>query len=327
MMDLYMLLDLQRFAEGGDGGAGDGGEGVNGQEAAAPANPRARVNPMAAAKFGIQPEEDGQAAADNKTAQNTAPTRMSFEELLESDPEYKDAHNKAVQKVLRGRLKDQKASEDRLTKANALMQLMGERYGLDVSDPANIDIDGLTKAVSEDKALYEEEALREGVPVELYMKGKQLERQQAAVDAQLRQQSEEAAMRTEMNALLQSAVAFKAANPEFNLDAEMANPTFARMVLQPPRGVGLPLQDAYYAIHRAEIEATRRQQQMAMTQQAVNQTVQKVSNAIASGSRRPAENGITNAAASMAFTDPRMLTKEARAELKRRVYNGEKVKW
>ena len=325
MIELYRLLELQRFAEGD--GAGDGGAGVNAQEAAAPVNPRARVNPMANARFGRQAADssDGQVAADNA---QEAPKRMSFEELLDSDPEYKEAHNKAVQKVLRGRLKDQKAADERMGKANELMRLMGERYGLDVSDPNTIDIDGLTKAVSEDKALYEAEALREGVPVELYMKSKQLERQQAAMDDQVRRQAEETAARTEMNALLQSAVAFKTANPEFNLDAEMANPTFARMVLKPPRGVGLSLQDAYYAVHREEIENARRQQQMQMTQQVAAQTAQKVANAVASGSRRPAENGISNPAAAMTFTDPRTLTKEARKELRYRViYKGEKISW
>lgn len=325
MMELYKLLELQRFAEGD--GAGDGGAGVNAQEAAAPVNPRARVNPMANARFGKQAEgtTEGQVAADDNAQE--APKRMSFEELLDSDPEYKDAHNKAVQKVLRGRLKDQKAADERMGKANELMRLMGERYGLDVSDPNNIDIDGLTKAVSEDKALYEAEAMREGVPVELYMRSKQIERQQAAMDEQIRRQSEENAARAEMNALLQSAVEFKAANPAFNLDAEMANPTFARMVLQPPRGVGLPLQDAYYAVHRQEIEQARRQQQMQMTQQATQQAVQMVSNAVASGSRRPAENGISNPAAAMTFTDPRMLTKEARKELRDRVNKGERIVW
>jgi hypothetical protein len=325
MKDLYMLLKLQRFAEGD--GAGDGGAGVNAQEAAAPVNPRAKANPMAGAKFGRQPEDDtnGQAAADHA---QEAPKRMSFEELLDSDPEYKDAHNKAVQKVLRGRLKDAKGMEDRLGKANELMQLMGDLYGLDVSNPDTIDIDGLTKAVSEDKALYEAAAMREGVPVELYMKSKQIERQQAAMDYQMKRQTEEANARAEMNALLQSAVAFKAANPDFNLDAEMGNPTFARMVLQPPRGVGLSLQDAYYAVHREEIENARRQQQMQMTQQVAAQTAQKVANAVASGSRRPAENGISNPAAAMTFTDPRQLTKEARKELKRQVIvEGKRISW
>lgn len=324
-MNIYleMLLDLQRFAEGGDG-AGDGGDaGVTGQEVAAPVNPRARKNPLANVQFGIQEVED-QAAAGQQ-GEETAPAEEDFESLIKG--KYKADFDSRVQKIVQQRLRGSKETEDRLNALNPVLQIMAERYGLDASNPAAIDVGALTKALSEDAALYEAEAAKEGMPVDLYMRVKQAERQQQAFQAQQQAMQEQAAARQEYANLLTQAAAMKAMVPTFDLDAEMQNPAFGRMVLQPPNGAGVPLQAAYYAVHHEDIAKAQRQQQMQMTQYAVQQTAEKTAKAIASGSRRPTENGVAKVAGNEVRTDPRSLTKAERAEIRRRVNAGQRVVW
>lgn len=320
------LLYLQRFAEGGDG-AGDGGDaGAIGQEAAAPVSPRARKsNPLANVKFGIQEDAVVSQTAPDTMQDEGAPAEETYESLIKG--KFKADYDRDVQSIVQRRLKGSKAIEERLNTLAPVLQTLAERYGMDASDVNAIDVKALSKALSEDQELYEAEASREGMPVDLYMKAKQVERQQQAMQAQQRAMQEQAAARQEYASLLTQAVAFKAVNPSFNLDAEMENPAFGRMVLQPPHGSGVPIEAAYYAIHHKEIEQARRQQQVQVTQYAVQQTAEKTAKAIASGSRRPTENGVAKVAGADVRTDPRSLTKAERAEIKRRVRAGERIVW
>ena len=336
MKDWY--LDLQRFAEGGEG-AGDGGAegaadaGVTGVDAAPQPRRRAKSNPLANVKFGIDPsakdttqQVNSRDAAGTENAQDAgAQAKLSFEELLKSDPEYKADYDARVKKAVDGRFAKSRQMEGRLSKMQPIIEAMAAHYGMNVSDPSQLDLDGLLNAVTQDRKMYEDEAVREGVPVELLMQRKQLERQQAAFNAQQRQISEENAARQEMNELMTAAVALKATIPDFDINREMENPAFARMALKPPRGVGLPLESAYYAVHHAEIEQARRQQQYQSMQTAVHETTQKVANAVASGSMRPSENGMGGNAAAVTRSDPRTLSRQERAEIKRRVERGEKI--
>lgn len=325
-INLYRLLDLQRFADGGDG-AGDGGDaGVTGQEAAAPVTPRARrSNPLAGVKFGIDEENYADQAAADQTDDGAPAAEEDFESLIKG--RYKADFDSRVQRIVQQRLKGSKATEDRLNSLAPVLQIMAQRYGMDATDPSAIDVDALTKALNEDTELYEAEAAREGMPVELFMKAQQVERQQKAFEAQQNAMKEQAAARQEYANLLTQATALKAAVPNFDLDREMANPAFGRMVLQPPHGSGVPLEAAYYAIHHQEIEKARRQTMMQTTQYAVQQTAEKTAKAIASGTRRPVENGIAKTAGTERRTDPRSLTKEERAEIRRQVRAGARIVW
>jgi hypothetical protein len=306
MTNLFELLDLQRFAgEGGAAGATDGGSADTGdnaaQGAAAPADDRA-IN--------------GQAAADTTE-------RRSFEDLVNG--EYKDDADKYVQNILKRRLKGEKALQARLDKQLPIMQMLSERYGIDASDPNNIDADALNKALSEDKALYEAEAIEAGVPVDLYMRQKRIERENAALRADQQAAREQAEMQREYGDLMQQAAAMQANYPDFSLENEMANSQFGRLVLKPPRGLGWSVEDAYYAVHRREIMAQMQQQQRQYAQQAVQQAQQKTANAIASGSRRPVENGVAATAASIPGESPRNWTKAERDRVRREVNSGKKI--
>lgn len=341
MENWYDLIGLQRFAEGGaEGGAGEGDAGaqtgVTEADAAPQSRRRARSNPLANVRFGIDPSaETTQQANTAPGAQNAADAdrdaagkegaQPTFEELLKSNPQYKADYDARVKKAINGRFAERRQMEGRLNKTQPIIEAIAAHYGIDASDPSVMDYDGLLNAVTNDRKMYEDEAVREGVPVELLMQRKQLERQQAAFDAQQRRVTEEAKSRQEMTELLTAATALKETIPDFDIDHEMQNPAFARLALKPPRGAGVPLESAYYAIHHAEIEEARKAQQYQSMQTAVKQTAQMVTNAVASGSMRPSENGSGGSAAAVTRSDPSTLTKQERAEIRRRVYAGEKI--
>lgn len=315
-MDFEKLLNLQRFADGAGDGGGEGGAGAEGVDAApaelpAPSHRRRRENPLANVKYGV--DAQAEATAGDQTE---APPEESFDELING--KFKADFDKRVQGIVQNRLRASKANEEQLGKLQPIADMLAERYGTD-------DPDALMQALADDKALYEAEAVDKGIPVDLLMQTKQLERKQKMLDRQQHEIAQRNQAEQEYANLLQQAAALKAVNPAFDLDAEMANPAFGRMVLQPPMGSGIPMESAYYAIHHKEIEAAQRQQHMQVTQYAVAQTQQKVANAIAAGQRRPSENGATGASPAINKADPRSLTRADREEIRRRVRNGERI--
>lgn len=315
-MDFEKLLNLQRFADGAGNGGGEGSAGAEGVDAApaelpAPNHRRRRENPLANVKYGVDAQAEAPAGE-----QTEAPPEESFDELING--KFKADFDKRVQGIVQNRLRASKANEEQLGKLQPIADMLAERYGTD-------DPDALMQALADDKALYEAEAVDKGIPVDLLMQTKQLERQQKMLDRQQQEIAQRNQAEQEYVNLLQQAAALKAVNPAFDLDAEMANPAFGRMVLQPPMGSGIPLESAYYAIHHKEIEAAQRQQHMQVTQYAVAQTQQKVANAIAAGQRRPSENGATGASPAINKADPRSLTRADREEIRRRVRNGERI--
>ena len=109
--------------------------------------------------------------------------------------------------------------------------------------------------------------------------------------------------------------AMKAAFPGFDLRRELQNPAFARMTAP---DVGIRVEDAYYALHRGEIQS-------AAMQVTAQKTAQKISNAIVSGSHRPSENGTSGQAPSVATFDYRAMSQAQRKALKDRIRAGEKI--
>lgn len=323
--EFELLFDLQLFAgegagAGGEGG-GEGGEaGATEQEVAAPAPRRAgRRSKFEGVQFGIQENAANSRDAAGKGAADTAQGDESYESLIKG--KYKAEHDAYVQKLLDGRFREQRQLQRQLGKTAPIIDELARRYGVEASD-----LDGLMQQLATDTRFYEDQAMREGVPVEMVMQREQLNRRQAAIDAQERRYMEESQRRIEMSQLLQEAVSLKAEIPDFDLDRELQNDAFARMVRKPPFGVGLPLRQAYYAANYAKIEAARRQQQSQALQSVARETARKVTNAVASGSRRPIENGVSSNATATIRDDPASWTKEERREVRRRVFAGEKIK-
>ena len=323
-------LNLQLFA--GEGAGDGGGEGAaTGESAVDPGQqrllelgvpadkirknraykPNTTAQPPAAAGQGKAQEQKQEqaAAASNPTekAQTETQSRMSWDDIMK-DPEY----NKQMQAVVQSRLRSAKGAEETLGKMAPAMELLARKHG---QDPANIDYDALAKAISDDDDYYEDKALEMGVSVETAKRIDQQERETARRQREEARTLEEQKFQNHIMKLEQQGEALKKVFPNFDLRNELRNPVFARMTSP---NVGISVEDAYYAIHRNEIQKAS----MQVTAQKVKQ---KVSNAIQAGSRRPNENGTSGQAPSVTTFDYARASREQREALKRRIRSGEKI--
>ena len=336
-MNELLKLNLQLFAGEGTGGEGGGESAPSGDNATAAAEqrlrelgvPEDRIRKRASKVASKMPAQTVQTAdvepkeettvetastnTDNPTedTKESAPTRMSWDEIMK-DPEY----NKEMQAVVRSRLKSEKSAEEALGKITPTIELLARKYGL---DPKNVDYDVLNKAVSDDDAYYEDKALEMGVSVETAKKVDQMERDTERQKAMEQRTLQEQAIQQHFIKLEQQGEAMKKVFPNFDLRTELKNPAFARMTSP---NVGISVEDAYYAVHRNEI-------QTAAMQVTAQKTAEKISNAIASGSRRPNESGTSSQAPSVSTFDYRKSSPQQRADfkadLRRRWANGETV--
>lgn len=331
---MWMWHDLQLFADGGDGG-GDGGAAATatGETAAsAPAAGESRLRELGvpesvlakrakrAAKRGAAAtaapqqtaEPKAQAAAVTETAptegeqnatqqQETAPKRMTWEEIM-ADPEY----NKSMQQTIQARLRSAKGAEESLAKLAPAIELLTRKYGL---DGQNLDAEALAKAISDDDDYYEEKALEMGVPLETAKKIDQQERETARRNAEEARSVEQQRIQQHIAKLQQQGEELKKTFKNFDLMREMQNPTFARMTS--PSG-GISVEDAYYAIHRKEIQS-------AAMQVTARKTAQQMANAIRSGQQRPMENGVSAQAPSNTTFDYAHASREQREALKKQI--------
>ena len=328
-MEKDKWLNLQLFA--GEGAGDGGGEGAATGESAVDAGqqrlrelgvPEDKIRKRAqrsapklpegavrtAPQAQEQPTTEQAAAAEDPTEEKTEkPARMSWEEIM-ADPEY----NKQMQSVVQSRLRNAKGAEETLGKLTPALELLARKHG---QDPANIDYDALTKAISDDESFYEQKALEMGVSVETAKRIDQQERDTARQQRQEAQTLEQQKFQQHIMRLEQQGEAMKKTFPNFDLRTELKNPAFARMTSP---NVGISVEDAYYAVHRNEI-------QTAAMQVTAQKTAQKISNAIQSGSRRPDENGTSGQAPSVTTFDYRSMSPEQRKALKDRIRSGEKI--
>jgi hypothetical protein len=327
-MEKHRWLNLQLFAGEGNGG----GEGAATGEASADAGhqrllelgvPADKIRKNRAYKLNTpapkqaeagqaeaqEPQAGQAAAAENPAEEKKTETasRMSWEEIM-ADPEY----NKQMQAVVQSRLRSAKGAEETLGKLAPALELLARKHG---QDPANPDYDALAKAISEDQSFYEDKALEMGVSVETAMKIDQQERDNARQQRQQAITLEQQKFQQHIMKLEQQGEAMKKLFPNFDLRTELQNPAFARMTSP---NVGISVEDAYYAVHRNEI-------QTAAMQVTAQKTAQKISNAIQSGSRRPDEAGTSGQAPSVTTFDYRNMSPEQRKALKDRIRSGEKI--
>lgn len=315
-MNKHKWLNLQLFAEGDGGGEGA----ATGVEAVDPGQQRllelgvpadkirnrakkapAKIPDGAVSSTAEQQKPTDQAAADEPTEENQksgAPTRMSWEDIMK-DPEY----NKEMQAVVQARLRSAKGAEDALQKLAPALEVMARKYGL---DPTNIDYDALSKKVNDDESHYEDKALEMGVDIETARRLDQKERDEARQKRQEAITLEQQRFQEHIASLERQAEAMKKVFPKFDLRAELRNPVFARMTS--PNG-GVSVEDAYYAIHRKEL-------QVATAQASAQATAKQISNAIQAGSRRPQENGTSGQAPSVTTFDYSKASREQREALK-----------
>ena len=281
-------LKLQYFAEG---------------EGAASVNASAGENGVPAAAAGVT----GVPAATGEVPSKEALPEESFDSLISG--RYKADFENKLKEKLGERLKKHQAVEEKYKKLEPALLMMARHYGIDTD---NFDVDAFVQSVENDNTYYEKKALEQGLPVEAVKKIDQLERKELMRQREERERQEAAQKSARFEKLVRESQKVKEVDPDFDLDAEMQNPAFARLVAN-----SVPVQTAYEVAHKDEIIGKA-------MQYTAKQTEQKLSKAIQSG-MRPVENGTSGNGAVMLNVDPRNLTKEERKRIKDAVRQGKRI--
>lgn len=319
-------MDLQIFAEGGDGGATGAAAGAEvgqaaentSQVAAGSKKTSGKGNPLANVKYGIQDPEGAEidAAGAEGTPSNAEiqePDRNAeFDKLIKGD--YKEQFDARVQDILARRFKSQEALAERQKQLDPILGMLADKYGVE-RNGQELDYAKLEKAICDDDSYYEQEALEKGVPVATLKELKRMERENTRMKEAMEERQRQDRNHRAYEALLQQADETKKVYPGFNLKTEMQNPDFSRLI-----AANVDAKTAYEVVHKDEI-------QPAMAQYMVQRTADKISKSIQAGQKRPTEAGASSQSAAVSKTDVSKLTKADREEIMRRVAMGERIRF
>ena len=263
----------------GEGAAEGSGEGAATGETAAPGQQRLLELGVPADKL----KKRANRVAGQQTQRQAAAAENVAEEPQRMSWEQIMAdpeYNRQMQAVVQQRLRGAKSAEEAMGKLTPALEALARRHGMDT------------------------ESLDYGALAQLLGKGEAAPRKAAQPD-----------FRQHFEGLTRQAEEMKRTFPGFDLQTELRNPAFARMTSP---SVGVSLEDAYYAVHRKEL-------QTAAMQVTAQKTAQKISNAIVSGSHRPSENGTSGQGPSVTTFDYRAMSPAQRKALKDRIRSGEKI--
>lgn len=340
-------MNLQYFAEGGDGGAGAAEGGA--AEAAAPAvqepalrpaqerlarrsgalkgkaaggeklpQPPAGGSPLKEGASGsesdpAEAEKHQEPAKEPKAEKTPEERRRAFGEMVQG--EYSDVFQEMMQRAI------DKATENirQNPQVARLTQALANAYGVDTDD-----MDGLIEAVEngrvKDEKYYEDLAQQRGVSVKTARELDKMEsdlKRSNTRNAQLQAMQQEATRQQRVSQIQAQweaqAAQLKTQYPDFELQEVLANEQVADLMR---RGVSLP--DAYRAAYFDHI-----------MQQATAQTAQKVERGVAARIQqragRPGENGTRPGGAVTTHVDVASMSRRQLEDLERRARRGEKI--
>ena len=313
----FQRLNLQLFAEGaggGDGGTGaEGATGVTATNAVSQTKKGVKSNPLANVVYGKQGEsaQTADVHGNNTTVAETVeqPDRNAeFEKLIKG--EYKDLYDARMQDTIQRRLKGTKETVDKYNALTPTIEMLAKKYGVDANN-----IEALNKAIEEDDAYYEEEALQKGVTVEQLKEIRKMEKENAELKRQMQEKNARENQERTYAQWMDQAKNAQKVYPSLNIREEIKNPNFASLLR-----AGIDVKTAYEVVHKDEIIPAA----MQFTAKTVEQ---KLTNKIIAGGARPTENGISSQSATVVKSDVSQLSKKDREEIIRRVRNGEKIRF
>lgn len=305
---MIFKLNLKMFdgAGGASSGTGDGtGTATSGANEGTSSGAN-NGKDLSKVVYGKQPT-----VAENTSSNTQDDAQSRYNEYRNG--EGKDFINKEIENAVKRRFKDHSELKKSNNKMQSVMNAVAMKYGIDPTDT-----DGILKAVAEDESYYETAADEAGMSVEQYKKMKQLEAENAQLQA-IRQEEER---RKEFDAKyaewsMQADFA-KNEYPNLDLNTEMQNKDFFGLLTR-----GIDVKTAYQVIHHDEIVQSAISTATQRTAQAVQQ--QTVNN-IRSKGLRPDESAGSSQAGFTFKADPHKWTKADREEIAKRVARGEKIR-
>lgn len=313
-------MELQLFAEGGDGGSGAG---ETSQSAGADSSPsRGALGRTENAALDEQGSTDSKAegsgsengegeAGEEAKKPSPAERRRAFGQMMSG--EYKDLADEMMQNAVQIAAQNLEASPE----MRGLLEAIAEKYGTDATDLTALT-DAIRNGVVKDDAYFEKIAMEKGISVKTAREMDKLETQNRRLTAQQQaaQQMQKAAAERARIAQIQArwdaeAEALKAKYPEFDREEVLANPEVEKMMR-----AGCSMEAAYRAAYFDRLMA----RQTAATAQ---QTEQGVLNRVQQRASRPAENGTRPGGAVQTHLDVEHMSRKDREALERRVLRGE----
>lgn len=260
------------------------------------------------------PIGDGVATETGGEQIATATGDESWDSLIKG--RFKEDYDKSIKAAIDKRFRNQKNLQGQIDAIDPMIKALAQRYDVAQSADGSIPIDALIQKVLDDDSLYEQEAFQRGMSVDDLKQIKNLERE----NAQLRMNQARSAEQEEWDALMEQGNQVKQMYPQFDMDTEMSNPQFGKLLATLQRS-GFPnaVLQAYEACHRDEVMGNA-------MRYAAQQTEQKITNSIQSNARRPSENGTQGyAAGAPTSLDPSKLTKAQIEDFKMRAMRGERI--
>lgn len=319
------VMDLQMFAEGGDGSAAAGetsqsagadsshSEGSHWQDGEAKLDEKGsagRESDSPADKGGGSENGEGEAGEEAKKP-SPAERRRAFGQMMSG--EYKDLADEMMQNAVQIAAQNLEASPE----MRGLLEAIAEKYGTDATDLTALT-DAIRNGVVKDDAYFERIAMEKGISVRTAREMDKLETQNKRLTAQQQaaQQMQKAAAERARIAQIQArwdaeADALKAKYPDFDRDEVLANPDVEKMMR-----AGCSMEAAYRAAYFDRLMA----RQTAATAQ---QTEQGVLNRVQQRASRPAENGTRPGGAVQTHLDVEHMSRKDREALEKRVLRGE----
>ncbi len=303
----YKDFDLQLFGEEGAdmAGADTGSSGI------------ATADAGNLGAEGVATGSTGEQVAPAGMDQNveTAPqVEETWDDLIKG--KFKKDYDKAIKSAINKRFKNDRGLQSQIDSIDPIVRAMADRYGVKPNPDGSIPIAALQAAIDNDNSFYEKEAFERGISVEELKRSKQMERE----ISMLKNQQAQSERDRQWQEVVAQADATKQMYPNFDLDAEMSDPNFGRL-LATMQKAGMPnaVQTVYEVIHRDEIMSGA----MAFTAQKV---AAKVANSVQSGMSRPSENGVgQQSTASVGAVDPSKLTRAQIDDIKMRAARGERI--
>ena len=256
--------------------------------------------------FDLQLFDDGEGAAPAgaeaaEGAAAEAPDKAAlFLELVNG--EYKEEAGKYVNSIVRKRTAPGRAAQTRLNELAPALEYLAQIYGLPIDSPE------LVSRIVGDKSLLADRALKNGrdedteyAITQANMRTERANQILASVIAQQDAQRWEA-----------EAQALRQEFPGFDLDTELENPMFRKLLSD--RSYNLDLRSAYMALHGNDVISYVAQQ--AQT---------KANAAVASGQNRPKENGAASRTPGKTSVDPMKMSKAEFKAMEEAVLRGERV--
>lgn len=213
-------------------------------------------------------------AKANADANNEPNLDKEFDELIKT--KYKSQYNNKFKAALDKRFEKSKATEQRLSEAEAVLTRVAEMTGnTDISDLQSL----LGRLDSIDPNL-EEEAMERGMPVDVLREIKAIERKNAQLEKAEQERIQQAQAQAQMEAWIEQANNCKALYGDlFDLDVELQNDEFKSLL-----EMDYPMQKAFEIVHIDDMVT-------GAMQYAARTTKTNIANDIRARGSRPSENG------------------------------------